>query len=86
MNATTFGNMATNLVRPVSEDRRHFVSQDQYHEWRRQSVFDALKGQRHGQSFCNKFDVTDNILFYAHDWADADHRIRTLYLQKSSTQ
>jgi hypothetical protein len=85
MDATTFGNMATNLIRPVSEDRRHFVSQDQYYEWRRLSVFDALKGLRYGQSFCNTFDVTDNLLFYARDWAEADCRIRTLYLEKSST-
>lgn len=86
MDATTFGNMATDLVRPRSKDRRHFVSQHQYHDWQRQSVLDALKGLRYGQSFCNKFDITDNILFYTHDWSAADYLIRTLYLQKSSTQ
>jgi hypothetical protein len=86
MGELAFLGMATDLGRTASVDRRHFVSQVQYHEWRRQSVFDALKGLRYGQSFCNEFDVTDNILFYTHDWADADHRIRTLYLEKSPTQ
>lgn len=43
-----------------------------YQQWRQEVVFDMLQGIRYGQSFCNRFDITDNILFYEqdHEWAD----------------
>ena len=84
MGELAFLGMATDLGRTASVDRRHFVSQDQYHEWRRQSVFDALKGLRYGQSFCNTFGITDNHLYYntgGVDWSDA--YIRKTYLARS---
>lgn len=41
------------------------ITLDQYHAWKHEFIFDQLRDQRYGQSFCNYFDVTDNILHYS---------------------
>lgn len=48
------------------------VARADYEQWRHEFVFEALQGLRYGQSFCNRFDITDNILFYERDpeWAN----------------
>ena len=56
----------------------------EYEQWRESYTFLALKGQRYGQSFCNRFGITDNNLYYnivAVD--DADAYIRKMYLDRS---
>ena len=42
----------------------HKVSLEQYTEWKDHYSFDGLRGLRYGQSFCNHFDISDNILYY----------------------
>jgi hypothetical protein len=56
------------------------VSRTDYEQWRRAVVFDALQGLRYGQSFCNHFDITDNILFYERDPEWSDVYIRQNYV------
>ena len=40
-----------------------------------------LKGQRYGQAFCNKFEITDSTLFYEADTKKASQLIKTNYIQ-----
>ena len=56
------------------------VSRADYLSWQQGFVFDALQGLRYGQSFCNHFDITDNILFYDRDPEWADSYIRAYYV------
>jgi hypothetical protein len=56
------------------------VSRADYEQCRRAVVFDALQGLRYGQSFCNHFDITDNILFYEQDPEWSDVYIRQNYV------
>lgn len=51
-----------------------------YQQWCQESVFDVLRGMRYGQSFCNTFDITDNILFYEPTPKWADEYIRKTYI------
>lgn len=60
------------------------VSKEDYELWRRDFIWEALHGQRFGQSFCNRFGITDNHLYYNNgdiNWADA--YIRKNYLERS---
>jgi len=50
--------------------------------WKKDFTWDALHGLRYGQSFCNRFGITDNILYYERDCARADEHIRIHYLSK----
>ena len=59
------------------------ITQKQFDEWHKQLSFDILKGLRYGQSFCNYFDITDNILYYEFSWLNAEEYIRRAYLDKS---
>lgn len=56
------------------------ISLEQYQEWRQCYLFDAIRLLRYGQSFCNTFNITDNILFYEQDAAWADEYIRLNYI------
>jgi hypothetical protein len=57
------------------------IDQDDYEQWKKDFIWEALHGQRYGQSFCNRFGITDNILFYAPgDVRWCDDYIRKTYL------
>jgi hypothetical protein len=56
------------------------VESADYQQWRQEAGFDMLRGVRYGQSFCNRFDITDNILFYEQDPEWADVYIRKNYI------
>jgi hypothetical protein len=57
-----FESMVNELGNPGKE--AVLVTQSQYNIWRAGYLFEAIKGIRYGQSFCNQFNITDNILFY----------------------
>jgi hypothetical protein len=52
-----------------------------YKQWKQDYVWEALHGQRYGQSFCNHFGITDNHLYYGTSGIEwADQYIRKTYL------
>ena len=73
------------MVREIMQDpdgtKNRTVSREEYEQWARGFVFEGLMNQRYGQSFCNRFDITDNILFYAGTVAEADRYIRKVYVR-----
>ena len=58
------------------------VTEQQYEDWKRQFTADALLGLRYGQSFCNFFGITDNLLYFTReiDWCDA--YIKDKYIER----
>jgi hypothetical protein len=57
------------------------IDLEEYEQWREDFIWEALHGQRYGQSFCNRFGLHDNHLFYntgGVDWAD--EYIRRTYI------
>ncbi len=40
------------------------VTYQEFEDWERSYVFDALKGIRYGQSFCRSFGLNDYRIFY----------------------
>ena len=57
------------------------ISPEQYRQWAAGFVFEALRDQRYGQSFCRRFGIQDNILYYTSTVADADRYIRENYVR-----
>lgn len=51
------GTLSNSLVRPK-------ITKEQYNEWKKHYVFDALKGYRLGQSFCEYFGITNASPLY----------------------
>lgn len=72
--------MVKEISRPDANFKMKSVCQADYLAWQHEFVFDALQGLRYGQSFCNHFDITDNILFYERDPEWADTYIRSYYI------
>jgi hypothetical protein len=60
-------NVFDQMVTETTTTRVRFtnhISQDDFEQWKKDFTFDALYGLRYGQSFCNKFNITDNLLYY----------------------
>ena len=59
------------------------ISTEDYEQWKKDYIWEALHGIRYGQSFCNHFGITDNHLYYAPgDIAWCDYYIRKTYLAR----
>jgi len=58
------------------------VTKEQYEDWKRQFTADALLGLRYGQSFCNRFGITDNLLFFTREINWCEHYIEAVYLAR----
>ena len=58
------------------------VTEQQYEDWKRQFTADALLGQRYGQSFCNRFGITDNLLYFTREIEWCEDYIRKHYLAR----
>lgn len=58
------------------------VNEANYQEWQKIYTWEALVGQRYGQSFCNHFGISDNRLFYDRDWTRCDSIIRSEWLAR----
>jgi hypothetical protein len=57
------------------------ISRSEYDQWARGFVFEGLRDQRYGQSFCNRFGIQDNILFYSRTVEEADRYIQRVYVR-----
>jgi hypothetical protein len=60
------------------------ITKKKFNRWQQDFTFDALQGQRYGQSFCNTFGITDNLLFY-NSWSvdQIDKYIEKNYIARS---
>jgi len=56
------------------------ITQAEFDHWQTVVSFDLLKGLRYGQSFCNHFGVSDNILYYEFSWLNANDYIKRAYI------
>ena len=54
------------------------VTQKQYDEFKKEFVFEKLKGLTLGQSFCEKFDIQDYMLSNLKDDNEIDFLIKAL--------
>ena len=60
------------------------ITQEDYEQWQRDYIWEALHGIRYGQSFCNHFRITDNHLYYGTNGLEwSDKYIRKTYLARS---
>lgn len=71
--------LANSQVQPSQPVR---ITMDRYDRWRRGFVFDGMRNLRYGQSFCNYFNITDNILFYCDTVSRAHDYIIANYIQQ----
>lgn len=69
------------LMQDRRPDYRTKISQEDYEQWARGFVFEGLRDQRYGQSFCNHFNIRDNILFYTSTVEEADQYILKNYVR-----
>ena len=60
------------------------ITSEQFKRWKQDFSFDALHGQRYGQSFCNTFSITDYLLYYT-PWSveEIDKYIKNNYIKRS---
>ena len=59
----TFKQMAA-FADNVTDRANLSISQEDFELWQKDVIWDALHGIRYGQSFCNRFGISDNLLYY----------------------
>jgi hypothetical protein len=80
-------NVFDQLVNETTATRNimtNHIELEEFELWQRDYIWEALHGQRYGQSFCNRFGITDNLLYYT-TWPSeqVDDYIRKTYLARS---
>ena len=74
--------MVNTFIKETNSRPRTFpISKQEYLQWAAGFIFDGLRDQRYGQSFCNRFEIHDNILFYSRTVAEADRYILENYVE-----
>jgi hypothetical protein len=63
-----------------SNSKVYTVSLELYEAWKKDYILDGLRGIRYGQSFCNKFGITNNLLYYTLGPTEADNYIKAHYI------
>jgi hypothetical protein len=78
-----FGHIAA-FADNVTDQKNLSISQEDFDLWQKDVIWDALHGIRYGQSFCNRFGITDNLLYYT-TWPpeQLDDYIRKHYVARS---
>ena len=68
-----------------TEPTRNPITQEDFELWKKDYTWDALHGIRYGQSFCNRFNVIDNILYYTRfpTTQECDEYIEKNYIARS---
>lgn len=41
------------------------ITQEEFDLWQKDVIWDCLHGLRYGQSFCNRFGIDDNLIYYS---------------------
>ncbi len=77
-----FESMVANLMDTQNYSEPHSITMDDYLAWQKEYTFDALQDLRYGQSFCNKFNIQDNRIFYERDWIRSDVFIRSEWIER----
>jgi hypothetical protein len=77
-----FNQMVTEVT--ASEDIQPRILQEDFELWKKDVIWDALHGQRYGQSFCNRFGISDNLIYYS-TWPpeQMEDYIRKHYIERS---
>ena len=85
MGEFAFSSMAADLVAESIDNQilKNTIGLDNYEQWKKQYTWDAMSGQRYGQSFCNHFGITDHRIFYETNWKTCDTVIRREWLATS---
>ena len=78
---TAMYHMVDELMQDRRTETRVRVSQEDYEQLARGFVFEGLRDLRYGQSFCNRFNIRDNILFYTSTVEEADQYIQKHYVR-----
>jgi hypothetical protein len=60
------------------------ISLEDFELWQKDVIWDALHGIRYGQSFCNRFGISDNLLYYT-TWPpeQIDEYLKRTYVERT---
>ena len=56
------------------------VKLSEYKQWQKLFSFDALRGKKYGESFCDYFNITDYRIKFDSNWASCDKIIRSEWI------
>lgn len=79
-----FDQMVTETTTTRRVKWANHIPLDDFELWQKDYTWDGLHGIRYGQSFCNRFGISDNLLYYNTWPADqVDDYLKKYYLEKT---
>ena len=73
-----FHALTMNAMANILSKAKKTVTPEQYEQFRKEFVFEKLKGVTLGQSFCEKFDINDYMLSNLKDEEETEFLIKSL--------
>ena len=73
-----FHALTMNAMANILSKAKKTVTPEQYEKFRKEFVFEKLKGLTLGQSFCEKFDINDYMLSNLKDEEETEFLIKSL--------
>lgn len=73
-----FHALTMNAMANILSKAKKTVTQEQYEQFRKEYVFEKLKGCTLGESFCKKFDIQDYMLSNLKDEEETEFLIKSL--------
>lgn len=59
------------------------VTLPEYLKWQKHFSFEALRGKKYGESFCEHFNITDFRIKFERNWNNCDKIIRSDWLVRA---
>jgi len=73
-----FHALTMNAMAKILSKAKKTVTPEQYEQFKKEFVFEKLKGLTLGQSFCEKFDINDYMLSNLKDEEETEFLIKSL--------
>lgn len=80
MYSSTWALQMQDLLRYKRADTAVNITPREFKQWKRQSIVDALCGKRPEHSFCEYFNIYDNILSFSRCWKYSEKYIQKTYI------
>jgi hypothetical protein len=67
-----------------TDQSKPLIKYEDFELWQKDVIWDALHGIRYGQSFCNRFGISDNLLYYT-TWPSEqiDEYLKRMYVARA---
>lgn len=81
MSSAVFQKIVDSLCIASLEPKYRTISWDEYYDFDKHYLLDAIRDIPYGVAFCKRFDIVDSVLFTVKDWDFCVNHIKMFYVK-----